>query len=129
MEISSCTAHEIRRWWKVKESFVNYQIFPIFSCRAVILADRYTREITLLLRDELHNLYGEYPHVIINELHRSKLDANRRIDQAAWGIPSMEEAWRQVKLKHEARILALWLKYLKTTWSLWLDKFRVTDEK
>ena len=76
------------------------QTFLIFRCRAVTGADVYTKELTLAIRDEIYNLYGEYPHVIINELHRSKLDANRKIGQAALGIPSMEEAWRQVRLKY-----------------------------
>ena len=37
---------------------------------------------------------GCYPHTVINLLHRIKFDANRDIDQAALGIPVVEQAWR-----------------------------------
>lgn len=37
----------------------------------------------------------QYPHVIINELHRSKLDANRDIEEAAFGDHKAELAWNE----------------------------------
>jgi len=35
------------------------------------------------------------PHVIKCELHRSKLDANQDLGEAAFGDPSAELAWRE----------------------------------
>eukprot|EP01089_Gocevia_fonbrunei_P020186 TRINITY_DN7445_c0_g1_i1.p1 TRINITY_DN7445_c0_g1~~TRINITY_DN7445_c0_g1_i1.p1 ORF type:complete len:284 (+),score=34.74 TRINITY_DN7445_c0_g1_i1:32-883(+) len=35
------------------------------------------------------------PHIIINHLKRTKLDANRPIDEAACGDPLAEEAWKK----------------------------------
>ena len=37
---------------------------------------------------------GGYPHIVINHLHRNRLDANRPIEEAACGDPQAEEAWR-----------------------------------
>jgi hypothetical protein len=38
---------------------------------------------------------GKQPHLIINHLHRSKLDANRPIEDAAQGDPWAEQAWSE----------------------------------
>lgn len=37
---------------------------------------------------------GLHPHLIVNYLHRSKLDANRRIEAAAQGDKNAENAWK-----------------------------------
>jgi hypothetical protein len=55
--------------------------------------DLYTQELTRTLADEINNLTGCYPHVIINRLRRAKLDANRSIEEAADGDPIAEQAW------------------------------------
>ena len=57
-------------------------------------------DLTLLLRDEIRNIYGKYPHVVINELARIKLDANRDIDEAAFGVETMKAAWETVSQSH-----------------------------
>lgn len=57
--------------------------------------DRFTKEITESLYDDFVNTTGLYPHVIINSLHRIKLDANRGIGDAADGDPIAEEAWNE----------------------------------
>ena len=38
---------------------------------------------------------GEYPYVIINNLHRSKLDANRDKPEATFGEEVPEVAWNE----------------------------------
>jgi N-formylglutamate amidohydrolase len=38
---------------------------------------------------------GKYPHLIINRLHRIKLDANREIVEGACGVAEAETAWRE----------------------------------
>lgn len=55
--------------------------------------DRHTRALTLELADALEALTGQRPIVVINNLHRSKLDANREIVEAAEGNTRAEEAW------------------------------------
>lgn len=52
-------------------------------------SQEYTREVVAII----HQLTGKYPHVIINRLHRKKLDANRDIEEAAQGNPWAEQAW------------------------------------
>ena len=52
---------------------------------------------------------GAYPHIVINHLHRNRLDANRPLEEAACGDPRAEEAWRdyhEFVEAAEARILA-----------------------
>jgi N-formylglutamate amidohydrolase len=48
------------------------------------------REIAARFRDA----YGLQPHLVINHLHRKKLDANREIIEAAQGDRTAERAWR-----------------------------------
>jgi len=54
-------------------------------------SQEYTREVA----DLIHQSTGRWPHIIINHLHRSRLDANRPISSAACGSSLAEEAWRE----------------------------------
>lgn len=54
------------------------------KCRASTGRDGYTKSMAIRLSTELLELTGERPHVILNELHRSKMDANREIGQATF---------------------------------------------
>jgi len=45
------------------------------------------------IQAEIHALTGCYAHVIISNLHRSKLDPNREIGQAACGDSDAEDHW------------------------------------
>ena len=65
----------------------------MYRCDATTATDLYTMELTNKIREELFALTGEYPTVVINLLDRSKLDANRDIDEATFGDPTAEEAW------------------------------------
>lgn len=56
--------------------------------------DAYTQEVAEGLYKALVKQTGCYPHVVINLLHREKLDANRNIGPAADGHPVAEKAWR-----------------------------------
>jgi hypothetical protein len=49
--------------------------------------DRYTQEISRYIRDSIYARTGKYPHVIFNLLKRTKLDANREINEATCGDP------------------------------------------
>jgi len=55
--------------------------------------DAFTQEIGRGLSNVYFEQTGCYPHVIINLLHRRKLDANRDIEEATGGIPLLITAW------------------------------------
>jgi len=58
------------------------------------VADSRTKELTLAMADSIKKKTGLRPHIIINHLHRSKLDANRRIEVAAQGDANAQKAWK-----------------------------------
>lgn len=68
-----------------------------------ILARRYgvtgtdsnTIPLAEMLIEELQARYGGKPHAIISRLHRSKLDPNREIVEAAQGDTTSEAAWHR----------------------------------
>jgi len=57
--------------------------------------DSYTLQISELLQSKFIANYCKVPFVVINHLHRSKLDANREIGEAAHGNDIAEDAWLQ----------------------------------
>ena len=57
--------------------------------------DRNTVELSLAVRDALSDATGHAPHVILSHLHRSKLDPNREIVEAAQGDPFADNAWHE----------------------------------
>jgi hypothetical protein len=56
--------------------------------------DSYTLEIAMELGYGLIENYCKVPYIVVNYLHRSKLDANREIVEAAQGNAIAEEAWK-----------------------------------
>ena len=58
-------------------------------------SDRNTIELSLAVRDALIEVTGYAPHLILSHLHRSKLDPNRELVEAAQGDPFAENAWRE----------------------------------
>lgn len=73
--------------------------------------DSYTLEVSELLAQSLIDTYCEgVPYLIINHLHRSKLDANRELEEATIGIvngkATAEEAWNKFhSYINEAQVL------------------------
>lgn len=61
---------------------------------ATTSADLDTEDLARHIRTEFFNRTGKYPHIVINRLHRSRLDANREIGEAACGNAQSQEAWR-----------------------------------
>lgn len=55
--------------------------------------DRRTQELARAIGDSVYARTGGYAHIIICRLHRSKLDANREIVEAAQGNPHAQQAW------------------------------------
>ncbi len=67
---------------------------PDRSCNGcVTINDTNTQELTKEITAAIFEKTSCYPYVIINRLHRSKLDANREIIEAADGNEKAEAAW------------------------------------
>ena len=58
-----------------------------------MVRDYATDDVAYRLADALEERMGTRPHVILLHLHRTRLDANRDIDEAAQGNPDAERAW------------------------------------
>ncbi|QPH40500.1 hypothetical protein [Pedobacter endophyticus] len=58
------------------------------------VSDTKTLELTEELAEEIKQTTGLRPHIILNHLHRSKLDANRAMSLAAQGDKNAEAAWK-----------------------------------
>lgn len=58
-------------------------------------SDTNTQELARTLGDEFFAQTGGRPHLVICRLHRSKLDCNREIVEAAAGDPIAEKAWSE----------------------------------
>lgn len=64
------------------------------NCGVSTMADMNTLQITLKIAAIICKITGGHsPHIVINHLHRSKLDPNREKDEAAFGIPLAEQTW------------------------------------
>jgi N-formylglutamate amidohydrolase len=61
----------------------------------VVARDRNTDALAIALANAIESRFGERPHLIISQLHRSKLDPNREIVEAAQGDPLAEQTWRE----------------------------------
>ena len=57
--------------------------------------DSRTAEIGHQLRKAIYEATGKTPHLVLCHLHRSKLDANREIREAAQGASDAETAWTE----------------------------------
>ncbi|MCB1207671.1 MAG: hypothetical protein KDK97_00025 [Verrucomicrobiales bacterium] len=60
-----------------------------------VAQDTNTAEIVLALAATLEAKTGQRPHVILCRLHRTKVDCNREIKEAAQGDPAAEAAWHE----------------------------------
>ncbi len=56
-------------------------------------SDTNTRELAIAISDSLYRLTGARPHLILCNIHRNRLDANREIVEAAQGNAQAEAAW------------------------------------
>ena len=59
----------------------------------VLTNDTGTAELAWLISAEIEDTIGLRPYVVVNNIHREKLDANRDIDEAAQGDPLAESVW------------------------------------
>lgn len=71
------------------------EALPDRACAACVTAnDQHTQDLTRRLAAAFADRYGCRPHVVVNHLHRIKLDANRDVAEAALGHAAAEAAWR-----------------------------------
>ncbi|MFY8001654.1 MAG: hypothetical protein ACOVSW_23885 [Candidatus Kapaibacteriota bacterium] len=69
---------------------------PTRNCAAcVTISDANTQELVRAMGESFRKVFGCFPHLIINRLHRRKLDANREIGEAALGNVQAEKAWSE----------------------------------
>ena len=61
------------------------------ACR--VNSDSFTRELALEIAQGFIRNYCKVPYIVLNNLHRGKLDANREIGEAAQGDATAEAAW------------------------------------
>ncbi|MBK9254168.1 MAG: T9SS type A sorting domain-containing protein [Saprospiraceae bacterium] len=67
---------------------------PDRNCsNCVNVSDAFTMELTMEIAQQITLLTGCFPHVVINNLHRIKLDANRDLEEAANGNADAAQAW------------------------------------
>ncbi len=69
-------------------------------------ADANTQELARAIADEFFARTGHRPHLIVSHLHRSKLDPNREIKEAAQGDPAAERAWKEFHAAIEGALAA-----------------------
>ncbi len=63
--------------------------------KGVYYRDSYTQDIAKQMSDALYIRTGKRPYIILNNLHRKKLDPNREMSEAAQGHPIAETAWTE----------------------------------
>ena len=61
------------------------------------------------IQDEIFAQTGCYAHVVINNLHRSKLDPNREINEATCGDSDSQFYWNAWLLLNVVKQTALWI--------------------
>ncbi len=61
----------------------------------VYVRDGNTQEMVRAVANAIHARTGCYPYVVINRLHRRKMDANRDLPDAADGDPLAGQAWTE----------------------------------
>lgn len=61
------------------------------TCTTVM--DGNTMELAYQIDTAIQQVFGCFPHIVVNQLHRIKLDANREIVEAARGNTDAETAW------------------------------------
>lgn len=66
-----------------------------FLCKALLFSDSNTHDFAKRSRAAFTKRTGLVPHLIVSKLHRSKLDPNRAIEDAAQGSPEAEAAYRE----------------------------------
>ena len=72
------------------------------SCEVKISSDFKTDDMAHRVYKEIHKLTGEYPKIVVNNIHRCKLDPNRPEDAATFGqtVPTVVYNWFYGNISH-----------------------------
>jgi len=68
------------------------------------LKDAFTQELARLIRDDLTKRFGAAPHLVVCRLHRTKVDRDREIGEAAQGNAAAAQALHGVSWIHHAGV-------------------------
>lgn len=68
---------------------------PDRTCGDETVTDSYTTNLAKEIKDAIFKITGCYPHIILNNLKRTKMDANRDLPEAACGNVSAGQAWTE----------------------------------
>lgn len=79
----------------------------------VNVQDIYTIEIAYKIYKKVHQITGSYPYIVINHMHRTRLDANRNISEAANGNIHAEKVWAEYHARIDSVKIAIEKKYGK----------------
>lgn len=60
---------------------------------AVMGADMNTIQLGMSIKEEMEKQFGESPFLVINHLHRSKIDQNRKLEDAICDNHELKETW------------------------------------
>ena len=60
-----------------------------------VMQDAFTQELARLIRDDMTKRFGAAPHLIVCRLHRSKVDCNREVAEAAQGSVAATQAYTE----------------------------------
>lgn len=74
--------------------------------QGVVMMDANTQELARAFADELTRQAKGQAHLIVSHLHRSRLDPNREIKEAAQGNAAAERAWREFHAAIEGALAA-----------------------
>ena len=81
-------------------------------------ADLNTQELVRAMQTQYFRRTGKYPHVVINRLHRSKMDANRDLSEATWGgdprAGIVWTEWHAGRLQHRSLHLPRWRRAMRS---------------
>ena len=69
-------------------------------------SDLRTVDLATALSDALRVLIGRRPHIVINHLHRIKLDCNCDVEEATFGVPEAVDAWHEFHNAIETAMIA-----------------------
>jgi len=86
---------------------------PVRKGRFAKNQDIYTIEIAYKIYKKIYEITGYYPYVVINHLHRTRLDANRNISEAANGNRYAEEVWTEYHTRIDSVAKTIEKKYGK----------------
>lgn len=93
---------------------------PIRSCSGAATAnDANTQPLTREIRAYMRNTYGKSPYIIVNHLHRNRIDQNRDLHEAICEHTDlMTEAWNDF---HGYVDTALWKAVTEHGYALYID--------